>query len=196
MKRAFYPSARTEAANKAAETIIGQMGKNFHQQALLKGKLNEVVNHYRESTSVAAKTLDLMQTSTGILADGIFNKMPKEKQWDFISRIQNFKKQETPELQGIADTLSKMYDDLYRDSESVTPGVVKYRKGYFPGMWERKSVMAFNQALEEAKGEGIKTGDKEGKQWLRQRTQELIAKGKGIEGDGIAEYLNNRPRSM
>jgi hypothetical protein len=136
MKRAFYPSSRTEAANKVAETIIGQMGKNFHQQALLKGKLNEVVNHYRESTSVVAKTLDLMQTSTGILADGIFNKMPKGKQWDFISRIQNLKKQETPELQGIADTLSKMYDDLFRDSESVTPGVVRYRKGYFPGMWE------------------------------------------------------------
>ena len=136
MKRAFYPSARTEAANKAAETIIGQMGKNFHQQALLKGKLNEVVNHYRESTSVAAKTLDLMQTSTGILADGIFNKMPKEKQWDFIYRIQKGQKQENQELQGIADTLSKMYDDLYRDSESVTPGAVRYRKGYFPGMWE------------------------------------------------------------
>lgn len=140
LKRAFYPSALSEDATKTAETMIEQMGKNWHQQARLKGKLNEVVKQYSESTTVTAKGLDLMQNSTGILADGLFNKMPKEKQWDFISRIQSGQKQETPELQGIADTLSKMFDDLYKDAESVTPGTVKYRQGYFPGMWEDEAA--------------------------------------------------------
>ncbi len=162
LKRAFYPAARTENANKAAETIISQMGKNFHQEALLKGKLNEVSKHYSESTSVAAKALDMMQTSTGVLADATFNKMPKEKQYDFIARIQNGKRQETPELQGIADTVSKMFDDLYKDAESVTPGAVGYRKGYFPGMWEDEGAAErfFNDRAKNMEGSKAFTKNK------------------------------------
>jgi hypothetical protein len=139
-KRAFYPASLSKDADAVSKLMIEQMGKDFHQEAKLKGDLNEVVKEYHQATSIAAKAMDLMQTSTGVLADATFNKMSKEKQWDFIARIQKGQKQETPELQGIANTLSKMFDELYASAESVTPGAVKYRQGYFPGMWEDEAA--------------------------------------------------------
>ena len=136
MVRSFYPAALSKDTAEVSQLLIEQMGKNFHRQAELKGKLNEVVKQAAESTSILSKGLDAIQTSTGVLADGLFNKMPKEKQWDFISKIQKGEKQESQTLQGIADTISRMFDDLWKEADKVMPGKTSYRENYFPGMWE------------------------------------------------------------
>lgn len=197
MKRAFYPAALSKDAKKVSEVLIEQMGKNWHQSEKLKGDLNKIVAEHSQSTSVTAKALDAMQTSTGVLADVLFNKMPKEAQWSFISRIQKGEHQNTKELQNVADTMTKMFNDLWSEADKVMPGQTAYRKNYFPGIWEEKSVKAFNQAFKEAQDKEIDISDKDGKAWLKNRTQELYKQGKGMEGDAISEYLlTTKQRSM
>ncbi|MCX5841066.1 MAG: diguanylate cyclase, partial [Deltaproteobacteria bacterium] len=137
LKRLFYPAARSEDAQRTAEILIEQMGHNYKQAEQVKGKLNVISKQYSKATTVTAKALDLMNNSTGVMADGLFNRMSKEKQYKFIENIQTDQKQATPELQGMADTISKMFDDLWKEANEVVPGSTKYRENYFPGMWEK-----------------------------------------------------------
>ena len=137
LKRIFNPASRSEDAQTTAEILIERMGHNYKQTEQVKAKLNEVSKQYSKATTVTAKALDLMQSSTGVMADGLFNRMPKEKQYDFIERIQTDQPQATKELQGMADTISKMFDDLWAEANEVVPGSTKYRENYFPGMWEK-----------------------------------------------------------
>jgi len=142
LKAFSYPASRTDDAAVAASVLLEQMGKNFHQTAEFKGKLNEVSKEYSDATTRAGKMLDLMQTSTGVLADKTFNAMPKEEGYDFISRIQNGKEQKTPELQAIADTISGMFDSTWKEANEVVPDSTAYRENYFTGMWEDADAVA------------------------------------------------------
>ena len=137
LKRTFYPSALTAEAEKVASILNEQLGKGFIAKAQLKGRLNAVVDKYRRDTSFVAKLLDEMQTSTGVLADKIFNKMSKTDQHDFIYRMQTDQNQKTAQLNEFAGVLRKMFDDLWEAADKAVPGSTRYRPNYFPGMWEK-----------------------------------------------------------
>jgi len=136
MKRTFYPGALSAEAEKVAGLLTEQMGKGFIRVAQLKGRLNAVVDKYRRDTSFVARLLDEMQTSTGVLADKVFNKMSKADQHDFIGRIQSGQKQKNAQLDEFAGVLTKMFDDLWEAANKAVPGATRYRPNYFPGMWE------------------------------------------------------------
>lgn len=192
-KRAFYSPGLNENTAEVSKILIEQMGKNFHQAEKFKGQLNEVSEQYSQATSVFAKSLDLMKTSTGMAADYLFNKMPKEAQWSFISRHQRGEPQNTPELQSIDKVITNLFKDLHADEASVTPGGTGFRENYFVGAWEQASHKAVNQAIAEAMKQDFDPHSAEGKSWIKNRAGELYAQGKGKEGNEIAAYFRSNP---
>ena len=137
--RAVNPMMASKDALMSGRAIIQQLGETSHYTELQAQRLDRVAEKYSDSTSKFGKFLDRMQTSTGRLADKIFNNMSDKENIDFIARIQHGQKQDTPVLQEIADSLKSMWEDMRDKVRALDTGALnKFRENYFPQMWKGK----------------------------------------------------------
>jgi hypothetical protein len=112
------------------------------------------------------------------------------------------------DMQGIANKVQDGFQTRLKQLEDAGAGLETVRENYFPGMWNKDSIRAFNQAMDEAvwtQGKGLDptgrmggdvlpvdlwtTGDKE---WVRNRVGELLKAGEGSDKDAL-NYLTRKP---
>ena len=106
-------------------------------------------------------------------------------------------KEMTKTLQDIADKVKSLFKDRLKQLEALGVSLQTIRENYFPGMWKKESIRAFNQALHESieqgrSGEDISKYTKEQKEWVKNRADELFDAGEGTDKDGL-QYIAKRP---
>ncbi|CAO0822432.1 hypothetical protein DFAR_3060005 [Desulfarculales bacterium] len=111
-------------------------------------------------------------------------------------------------LQPVIDRIRGAFYDRVERLEKVGAPLDKLREYYFPGMWKKESIRAFNLAMEEAINAGRGGEAREGgvygqimdvnawnpadRAWVKDRTQELLAAGEGSDKSHLA-FLTRRP---
>lgn len=134
--KAVHPIARGAAARRTGEILIEQMGSKERQAEQFVGELNR-------SVTEKVKLMDRFQSSARTLADAVMNKMPEEARLDFMQRMDTGVKQETPQLQQVADTIQRMFERKVEQVRALGNGALEnVRDNYFPHMWERNPAGA------------------------------------------------------
>jgi hypothetical protein len=103
------------------------------------------------------------------------------------------------EVWEIADKIDKGFQVRLKALKNAGAELKTVRENYFPGMWTKESVRAFNQAIDEAIAGGWAPDQKDLNTWtatqkarLKKRVQELTKSKKGSDKDGLI-FLSRRP---
>ena len=138
-KTAFVGSLNP-SAKKVQEILVEGMGTSQMNRERLAGDVNRVAESYRKDASLLARTKDLISTSTGLIADTVFNPMTDKEKIDFIYRHEKNMKQATNELQEISNVLRDMFKQKEDEVKALDTGALqRVVENYFPHIWKKKS---------------------------------------------------------
>ena len=139
IKSLVYPSSISDASKEASRIIIAKMGERNRGADQAKADLDKAYLKNEEYSGKLAKIIDLTRTSTGLLADSVFNRMDVKGQHDFITRMENGEKQPTQQLQDIADVVRNMFDRKVEQVRKLGTGALdRVIENYFPHIWKEK----------------------------------------------------------
>jgi hypothetical protein len=147
IKRIFAPQTRGPDAAKVAN-ILREHGGTLQRRS-----------------DIATKALEG--------ARAVLGQMPEADRWSFVDRIERGGRQDTPELQTMADTFRSMLDAKREEVRGLGKGKLEhFIEDYFPHLWEdpEKAAMALRDAAAKAPMQGKKS-------FLKQRTIPTIAEG-------------------
>ena len=69
--------------------------------------------------------------------EDMFDRMPQDKQIDFVDRIKRGQEQETPELQAVADMMRKIEDAYFAEVQKIKPAA-SYLENHFRVLWKER----------------------------------------------------------
>jgi hypothetical protein len=134
---------------------------------------------FRKHLGEMARSIDQAKYALR-LNEKFFNAEPdKEKNFDFMDRMESGRKQATPELDVIAKTLRATFDDWRQQVQDLGTGKLKYYyENYFPHIWERnKLAKEIYGDVPEISGRGPLQGSKA---FLKRRQIRTIAEGRKL----------------
>ena len=105
-----------------------------------------------------------------------------------------------PQFQKAWDTVDKLLKGKLYALHAAGAGLKTLREHYFPGMWDQRSRMAFNAAVEEAIAQGVidekanlNRVTPEQEAWIKDRTDRHYERGTGNTDKDMIGYLSRNP---
>jgi hypothetical protein len=142
--RATAPQYRSDAAMEVARQINEIKGVLEVQKIHFQADMNKAIVEQSENLTMAQKARDLLEKGMTIAADKAFVGKPKEQNYGFMQAIDSEDKSffvDHPELQPIADVISKMYADKAAQVQALGTGVLKnLRENYFKHLWKPRGA--------------------------------------------------------
>jgi len=142
--RATAPQYRSDAALEVARQINEIKGVLEVQKIHFQADMNKAIVEQSENLTLAQKARDLLEKGLTIAADKAFVGKPKEQNYGFMQGIDSEDKSffvDHPELQPIADVISKMYADKAEQVQALGTGVLKnLRENYFKHLWKPRGA--------------------------------------------------------
>ena len=181
----FLPTAKSPQHLETAVDLGAELGA-MNRRA-------EVTHNALKSTSKALDKLGIHDPN-----------LPPEDNvgFQFASNMSTGKPQPTPALQNIDNRVRQEFDQRLKllDEKGAPLPSEKVRENYFPGMWEKNSIRAFNQAIAEAIARGAidpetfdpNTALPQVRIALKMRVNDLLATGEGSDSDAL-QYFSRRP---
>jgi hypothetical protein len=157
------------------------------------------LGQFNRESAVAATALradEMMFTRMGVFNPDL--PMDKNPGMKFASDVSTGRPMDTA-LRAISDRIATISARLLKGLDDAGVKLQTVRENYFPGMWEQKSIKAFNMALREAFDQGIgkensdvNEWSKSQKAWVKNRVDELLKDNKGSDQSALS-YLTRTP---
>ena len=164
--------------------------------AIVVGKQLGTFNRDNASAATALRADEMMFTKMGVHDPTL--DLTKNPGMKFASDVSQGRPMNAA-MKAISDRIATISARLLKALEDAGVPLQKVRENYFPGMWEKKSIRAFNQALKEAFDQGIGKKDSDvnewtkiQKDWVKNRVEELLKNGEGSDQSALS-YLTKAP---
>lgn len=160
------------------------------------GKYLGSMNRENSNAAVALNKDELMFTKLGVHNPAL---RPENNDGMKFASDMSMGRRLSPEMRGISDRITSVFTRLLSELRSAGVGLDNVRENYFPGMWTKQSIRAYNQALKEAfdnkigePSTDINEWTQDQKDWVKTRVDELVASKQGSDSSALS-YLSKRP---